>query len=268
MKRLHFLVLSLSLAAGNSPEEVNCGNSAIEEMLRTHSSHSCEPRRVIVEVKGDWRRLNLLAPSHVEVLRCVGSCGHYHHSCLPLEVSTRTVPTIMSEPSTEPGVRETVCGDVKVEDHLRCGCGCQLTGKNCSSNQEFLPYECRCACTNHHLRDDCLARGWNWDRKTCACTCPNLPYPTCPNNLMFDYLHTCSCIPTHNQATLQIISFFVLLICLVLVSIFSVAKYCLIKKNKLRNPSQIFTLNPSGNHVDIRSLPHNRELIDLLHDGT
>merc|ERR1712064_259343 len=68
---------SLSLAAGNSPEEVNCGNSAIEEMLRTHSSHSCEPRRVIVEVKGDWRRLNLLAPSHVEVLRCVGSCGHY-----------------------------------------------------------------------------------------------------------------------------------------------------------------------------------------------
>ena len=68
----------------------------------------------------------------------------------------------------------------------------------------------RCVCKNHHERDTCLGRGWIWNKDTCRCMCPDQPYPTCPNNYMFDYLTTCSCIPLHNEASVEIITMIIL----------------------------------------------------------
>ena len=257
------MVWSLSVASASRSEEVQCGNSQIEELLRSHSAQSCSPRLVMVAVRADTD-LSLLAPSHVEVRRCGGSCGHYHHSCLPLHTRSLSVPSIVTEASAQEGVRETLCGDLEVEEHLRCGCGCQLTEQSCGSHQQFLPFECRCVCTNHQERDACLARGWSWDRSSCACTCPHRPYPTCPNNLMFDYLETCSCIPSHSRATLQTVSFFVLLVSLLLISVFAATRYFLLKKKKLRRNSKILHLHsPTVKDGDITEL-HSRELLDLL----
>lgn len=260
---LHLLVTSLTAASARRFEGAGCENSQMQDILRANSEQSCSPRRVIVEVRGDWNN-SLLAPSHLEVSRCVGSCGHYHHSCLPLETITRRVPSLLASASLTEGVTETLCGALEVKEHTRCGCGCQLTEESCATNQQFLPFECRCVCSNHHHRDDCLARGWHWDRKTCACTCPNLPYPTCPNSLMFDYLQTCSCIPTHSRATVNTVSFFLSLAGFSLISVFTVMKYYLVKKAELRRTNTILHLNPSEG--DQSSEPHSRELVDLLED--
>ena len=104
----HLLVISVTAASARS-DGGRCENSQIQDILRTNSEHSCSPRRVIVEVGGAWN-LSLLAPSHLEVSRCVGSCGHYHHACLPLEITTRRVPSRRSSipPPRTPAVTSPV----------------------------------------------------------------------------------------------------------------------------------------------------------------
>merc|ERR1711988_1522006 len=252
----------MGVMSGGTTDLAQCQNSQVEEILRTDSGNSCSPRKVIVKV--DSRTDHpLLAPSHLEVRRCVGSCGHYHHSCLPLQTNTITVPALVSEASAESGVRETLCGEVEVEEHTQCGCGCELSGESCASNQEFLPFECRCVCTNHHQRDDCLARGWTWDRTNCLCSCPNLPYPTCPNNLMFDYLETCSCVPTHSRAGIHTISLAVALTSLLLISVFTLTKYLINRKKRIGRKSKIFHLSSKTKAGDMTAL-ESREFIDLL----
>ena len=265
--RLHLLVLSLSASIKRS-ESAGCENSQLEDILRSNSAHSCAPRRVIVEVRGEGESSlsSLLAPSHLEVSRCVGSCGHYHHSCLALETTTRRVPGLLAPATVTEGVTETLCGVLEVEEHTRCGCGCHLTEESCAGNQQFLPFECRCVCNNHHQRDDCLGRGWHWDRKTCACTCPNIPYPTCPNSLVFDYLHTCSCIPTHSRANINTVSFFLILAGFSLISVFTITKCYLVKRANPRQTKKIFHLNPSDREGEKSCEPHRRESVDLLQD--
>ena len=108
----HLLVISVTAASARS-DGGRCENSQIQDILRTNSEHSCSPRRVIVEVGGAWN-LSLLAPSHLEVSRCVGSCGHYHHACLPLEITTRRVPSLLAPASLTQGLTETLCGAVEV----------------------------------------------------------------------------------------------------------------------------------------------------------
>lgn len=177
-----------------------CSAGQMQGIITRGSQEGCRPRPVIVQVPYDSDNYQLMAPTHVEVSRCQGSCGHFHHSCVPDRVTKKRVPLVLTERTVEQGVTTSFCGEVEVEEHLSCQCGCPITEQNCGPNQVFLPYECRCSCTNLKERDSCLAKGWHWDRDTCQCMCPGRPYPSCPSSYMFDYSVTCSCIELQNTA--------------------------------------------------------------------
>lgn len=177
-----------------------CSANQMQEIIARGTLEGCRPRPVIVQVPYDSDNYQLMAPTHVEVNRCQGSCGHFHHSCVPAEVRKKKVPLVLTERTVQQGVTASLCGEVEVDEHLHCQCGCPITEHNCGANQVFLPYECRCSCTNLKERDTCLAKGWHWDRDTCQCMCPGRPYPSCPSSYMFDYSVTCSCIEVQNTA--------------------------------------------------------------------
>ena len=182
----------------------------------------CQPRLVTValsdpEVAGQpgGHTHSLLAPTHLQVRRCGGSCSHSHslHSCLPTKVSQLEVEVMLSPVvAGVAGVQQSVCGRVTVEQHEECGCGCETTPAHCNSNQTFLPLECRCSCTNREARLSCISAGRHWDPSLCLCLCPGRPYPTCPNGYIYDYLETCACTHTQLEAATQLEFVFVLLL--------------------------------------------------------
>ena len=193
--------------------------------------HRCRPRKVTVELdtRSAWPGHALLAPTHSEVSRCVGSCGHYFHSCNPTSIGSIKMPVIMSEITVKEGVTETRCGHIEIEEHLTCGCGCDVTDDTCTEDQTFLQFECRCVCNNHNDRDLCLARGRRWDRDSCTCQCPGGPYPTCPNGYVYDYLNTCGCVAIHSQASAKIMTMFVITLTLFLALVMTVGNLILSK---------------------------------------
>jgi len=195
-----WLVLSILVFFKARAEPTECSAGQMQEIIARGTAEGCRPRPVIVQVPYDSNNFQLMAPTHVEVNRCQGSCGHFHHSCVPAEIRKKEVPLVLTERTVQEGVTRSLCSAVEVEEHLSCQCGCPITEQNCGANQVFLPYECRCSCTNLHERDSCLAKGWHWDRDTCQCMCPGRPYPSCPSSFMFDYSVTCSCVELQNIA--------------------------------------------------------------------
>ena len=112
-------VVILLLVSGSDQYE-SCGDDRIQQLMNQNTMLGCEPRNTTVPVSHSSQDQLLLAPSHVSVSRCSGSCGHYHHQCLPAQVRRVRLPVIMSEVSVKQGVMETVCGEVEVEEHLSC----------------------------------------------------------------------------------------------------------------------------------------------------
>ena len=185
-------------------EPSQCSAGQVQEIIARGTREGCRPRSVIVNIPFNSAAYQVMAPTHVEVDRCQGSCGHFHHSCVPDRVTKKKVPVVLTERTVQQGVTTSFCGEVEVEEHGSCQCGCPITEHNCGSNQVFLPYECRCSCINLKERDSCLAKGWHWDRDTCQCMCPGRPYPSCPSSYVFDYSSTCSCIELQNAAFIEL----------------------------------------------------------------
>eukprot|EP00092_Neocalanus_flemingeri_P005237 GFUD01005630.1.p1 GENE.GFUD01005630.1~~GFUD01005630.1.p1 ORF type:complete len:289 (+),score=49.03 GFUD01005630.1:65-931(+) len=195
-----WLIISVFIYCRVQAEPSECSASQMQEIIRMGTLEGCRPRPLIVQVPYDSDNFQLMAPTHVEVNRCQGSCGHFHHSCVPAEIRKKEVSLVLTERTVQEGVSTSLCDAVEVEEHLSCQCGCPITEHNCGANQVFLPYECRCSCTNLRERDSCLEKGWHWDRDTCQCMCPGRPYPSCPSSFMFDYSITCSCVEMQNIA--------------------------------------------------------------------
>ena len=212
------LVLLAVLVRGERREARQCSNS---EMSRLWSqlldpAVVCQPRLETVALTAPvLAGHSLLAPTHLEVRRCSGSCSHSHslHSCLPTRRSQLEVEVVLSPlVAGREGVQQSVCGRVVVEQHEECQCGCETGPTQCNNNQTFLPLECRCVCTNRAARLSCLSSGRHWDPSLCLCLCPGRPYPTCPNGFIFDYLETCACTNTQLEAFTQLEFVFVLLL--------------------------------------------------------
>lgn len=91
------------------------------------------------------------------------------------------------------GPAESTCGEVEVEEHVSCSCGCDISELHCTQRQRFLASECRCVCEDTREREDCIQKGWYWNSDLCHCMCPNRPYPTCPSGYIFDHEETCTC---------------------------------------------------------------------------
>jgi len=191
------------LAASGS----ECTQAQMVSILgRQAGEASCQPTATIVPVEvGDGDQL-VLAPSHIEVKRCQGSCPLAALSCLPATVKQVPVSALLSPPTFSIGQAQPVCHTAQVEEHTSCHCGCPIGPEDCPSSDKhyFLPYECRCACRREEGRASCLARGWLWDSGSCECICPGRPYPHCPTQYVFDYQASCSCVPIHAGAFSQL----------------------------------------------------------------
>ena len=165
----------------------------------------CLPRLTSLALDpASWPGHRLLAPRQLEVARCAGSCPHPQHSCRPAQLRRLQLRALLARVAVNhTGVADTECAHVEVEEHVTCECGCPVSPDTCTSEQTFLPFECRCACTNHSARDACLARGWRWGRDTCRCECPG-EHLSCPTGHVYDYLATCSCVPSHAAAGVEL----------------------------------------------------------------
>jgi len=222
------LVLMVTVLLVEGMESRQCSNTEMERLWSSlMSPHTiCRPRLVTVGLGESVAGHSLLAPTHVSLRRCSGSCSHSHslHSCLPSQTSSREVDVVLSPVSGVAGVQQSVCGKVRVEEHESCSCKCELTPGSCSHHQTFLPLECRCVCSNREERLSCLAQAKYWDNHLCLCLCPGRPYPTCPNGYIYDYLQTCSCRSTQQAALTQLQLVMVVLVVSLVCSIASITQ--------------------------------------------
>ena len=222
------LVMSVLVVVVEGRESRQCTNSQMETLWSSIMSPAtvCQPRLVTVAMTDTVEGHSLVAPTHVSVRRCSGSCSHSHslHSCLPGKLSRREVEVVLSPVSAESGLQQSVCGRVTVEEHESCACRCDVSPGQCSALQTFLPLECRCVCSNRQERLDCLAGARHWDPHHCVCLCPGRPYPTCPNGYIYDYLQTCSCTPTKQDAFTELQLVLVVLVVSLVCGLTSVAQ--------------------------------------------
>lgn len=219
------LLLSISPSSSSSSRGGQCSTEQMRSILGGGEA-PCQPRPTIVTLQEQNGGLQVLAPSHVEVNRCSGSCPLAHFSCLPNTVKQVSVPVVLSPNTLTHGRTSAMCDTVQVEEHTSCLCGCPVSPKDCPSQDKhyFLPYECRCACKQEKGRGSCLSRGWTWDPSSCSCRCPGSPYPVCPSGYVFDYEKSCSCIPIHVMGFSELEVVLVVVVSSCLLSLISLAQ--------------------------------------------
>ncbi|KAJ4441446.1 hypothetical protein ANN_11301, partial [Periplaneta americana] len=106
------------------------------------------------------------SPSAVVVKRCAGMC-HNQLSCVPKEKKM----TVFSVYQRKDGEPVPTCGQVHVEEHVRCKCDCTVMESHCNKKQEYDKQECMCKCMNMDEREPCEKDGKLWDQKECKCNC-------------------------------------------------------------------------------------------------
>ena len=92
------------------------------------------------------------------------------------------------------GEHQVVCSSIQVEDHLACGCGCEVKPEHCSQRHYYQESTCRCLCRHTEERTVCIESGLTWDHNTCTCTCPRHTWTSCSTGYVFDYSSSCSCV--------------------------------------------------------------------------
>jgi len=89
-----------------------------------------------------WANVKSL-PSRVQVRRCEGECN-YHRTCSPSSTRLVRVPIYVSMQTNDDqsqllmGVfgglqfqKSRTCGEVEIEEHQECKCGCSLEARHC-----------------------------------------------------------------------------------------------------------------------------------------
>jgi len=207
---LAYQYLSLGTVVG---EMAMCTGEQMQDIMGVGEGREvCRPRPTMVEIPSLSPDYDLVAPTHIEVARCGGSCPHAYFSCVKEETSYKDIPVMVTEQSITPGVVTSLCTTLSIEEHLSCQCGCVVKPGDCTHQQIFVPYECSCVCSDKDARANCLASGWHWDQATCQCMCPGRPYPACPSSYVYDYIYKCACVPLQYFAFTELEIVFVILL--------------------------------------------------------
>ena len=135
-----------------------------------------------------------VVPDTVAVSRCKGGCNLPAHSCHPTQVVERQVEVMLVLARWPQGEHQVVCSSIQVEDHLACGCGCEVKPDHCSQRHYYQESTCRCLCRHTEERAVCIESGRTWDHNTCTCTCPRHTWTSCSTGYVFDYSSSCSCV--------------------------------------------------------------------------
>ncbi|PSN42629.1 hypothetical protein C0J52_08680 [Blattella germanica] len=123
------------------------------------------PRETVVQLNtGDSEILYI--PSAVLVKRCSGMCGG-NLACVPVE--TREVRIGVRKHKV--GESVSTCGEVVIEEHVRCKCKCEVMPSDCNEHQKYTGSGCMCSCMNMKEKERCENEAKLWDQKQCKCNC-------------------------------------------------------------------------------------------------
>ena len=92
------------------------------------------------------------------------------------------------------GKCEKECATVTLEEHTKCGCGCQIDRGQCETDglHRFKKELCQCECKDVEAKRSCLEQGRTWEEDSCTCGCPALK--SCAPGSVYSAT-TCMCEP-------------------------------------------------------------------------
>ena len=196
-------LLTLLMFSSEGAGTFDCSVSQRSKLLS--SGVQCNTRSVMLDLRKLILSSNVslgvpmeevvqVVPDNVPVERCLGGCHLPAHSCHPIQVRQRQVEVMLVLARWPQGELQVVCDSIQVEDHLTCGCGCEVKPEQCSERHFYQETTCRCLCRHSEERSTCIESGRTWDHNTCTCTCPRHTWTSCSTGYVFDYSSTCSCV--------------------------------------------------------------------------
>jgi len=206
LRLLVSLVLEGSLTNGCTEEVVtasynaqpSCSGGHIGKALKAQAK--CEPRMVVMVLP--WPNSTMvgggvqqMTPTHVAVMQCDGGCHRGSQGCIATATRTREVSVMVGKCGVSVGKCEKECASVTLEEHTKCGCGCQIDRGQCERDQlhRFKEELCQCECKDVEAKRSCLQQGRTWEEESCTCGCPALK--SCASGNVYSAT-TCMCEPS------------------------------------------------------------------------
>ena len=175
-----------------------CSRSQVKESLGHQAS--CSPRAVVMRLP--WPNSTMvgggvqqMTPTHVTVMQCGGGCHRGSQGCIATSTRTREVSVMVGKCGVSVGKCEKECATVTLEEHTKCGCGCQLDRVDCELDglHRFKEELCQCECKDIEAKRSCLEQGRTWEEDSCTCGCPALK--SCAVGDVYSAT-TCMCEPS------------------------------------------------------------------------
>ena len=133
-----------------------------------------------------------MTPTHVEVLQCSGACHRNNQGCVALRSRTLKIPVMLGKCGINTGKCEKECAHVTIEEHVECGCACELRWEDCKSNIHTFDKDlCSCQCKDAIAKRQCLDQGRTWSEEKCSCNCPTVSQ--CSIGMVYSNV-TCNCV--------------------------------------------------------------------------
>merc|ERR1712079_697779 len=134
-----------------------CSRSQVKESLGHQAS--CSPRAVVMRLP--WPNSTMvgggvqqMTPTHVTVMQCGGGCHRGSQGCIATATRTREESVIVGKCGKE-------CATVTLEEHTKCGCGCQIDRGQCETDglHRFKKELCQCEFKDVEAKRSCLEQG-------------------------------------------------------------------------------------------------------------
>ena len=167
-----------------------CDGGHVRESLRQNTE--CRPRPSIMRLP--WPNntdVQQMTPSYVEVNLCDGACHSNRQGCVAIKTVMKKIPVMLAKCGIKTGKCSKECVEVDIEDHVECGCACEMGEDDCDNKTHyFVPDLCACQCRDLQIRRQCLDQGRIWSEQDCSCGCPAVH--TCSSGSTYSNT-TCSC---------------------------------------------------------------------------
>jgi len=198
----YFIVFALPLTEGRceSEQTLTTSNFGFFQTCRSnHIKHAlkknilCKPSPTIMQLP--WPNntdIQQMTPTHVEVQQCGGGCHRGNQGCIATKTNVKKVPVMFGKCGINTGKCEKECAHVSIEEHIECGCACELTVHSCEQNSHTFNKDlCSCECKDTVAKRECLDQGRTWSEESCSCNCPAIT--PCSIGMIYSNV-TCNCI--------------------------------------------------------------------------
>lgn len=282
-----FCESEFSLATSNFGFFQACRSNHIKQALQKNMM--CKPSPVIVKLP--WPNntdIQQMTPTHIEVLQCGGGCHRNNQGCVATKTKVKKIPVMLGKCGINTGKCEKECAHANIEEHIECGCACELRWEDCESNTHTFNKDlCSCQCKDTIAKRQCLDQGRTWSEESCSCNCPAVT--PCSIGMVYSNV-TCNCItevftnitdsrmPRSNSDSffswqIVVILVLLLLILILLVTIFGLISklHSVQRKIKLAryqadrdvNPNNIYDLY---NEKPVKAPQSNKDRLEKVHD--